>query len=121
MTNLRLFRFGVLLVVVALMLAATGPRGQAQVPRPMALDDLLAASRWTAPTPSPHGRLVAYVRTTTDLRTGRRNGDIYVVPSDGSAAPKLFAGGTASESTPQFSPDSRQIAFISARDGGPQQ
>jgi len=86
----------------------------------MTLDNLLGAIRVTEPALSADGRLVAYVRTTTDLQTGRRNGDIYVVPADGSAAPKLFAGGSSAESTPQFSPDSRQIAFISSRDGASQ-
>src|SRR5690348_13686880 len=90
----------------------------AQSPRAMALDDLLTAVRVTEPAISPDGRLVAYVRTTTDLQTGKRNGDIYVVPADGSSPPKLFAGGDGAQRTPQFSPDSRQIAFISSQGDG---
>ena len=98
------------------LMCASAP-ALAQSPRPMALDDLLGAIRVSEPALSPDGRLVAYVRTTTDLQTGKRNADIYTVPSDGSSAPKLFAGGDGAQRTPRFSPDSRQIAFISDADG----
>ncbi len=111
----RLFVF--IIVAIALL---TGIGGRAQTRRAMAIDDLLTAIRVTEPALSSDGRLVAYVRTTTDLQSGRRNGDVYVVPADGSALPRLLAGGAASESTPQFSPDSKQVAFISSRDGAPQ-
>jgi len=103
---------------LALIVAAV--HAHAQSSRPMTLDDLLGAVRVTEPTVSPDGRLVAYVRTTTDLQTGKRNADIYTVGADGSAAPKLFAGGNGSQRTPRFSPDSRQIAFISDADGAAQ-
>jgi len=92
----------------------------AQSTKPMTLDDLLGVVRVTEPALSPDGRLVAYVRTTTDLQSGKRNADIYTVPSDGSSAPKLFAGGDGPQHSPRFSPDSRQIAFISETDGGAQ-
>src|SRR5215510_14700138 len=92
----------------------------AQSPKPMTLDDLLGAVRVTEPAVSPDGRLVAYVLTTTYLQTGKRNADIYTVAADGRGAPKLFAGGNGSQRTPRFTPDSRQIAFISDADGAPQ-
>ncbi len=94
--------------------------GSAQARRAMTLNDLLTAIRVTEPALSSDGRLVAYVRTTTDLQTGKRNGDIYLVPSDGSSAPKLLIGGASSEGTPVFAPDNTQVAFISSRDGEPQ-
>jgi dipeptidyl aminopeptidase/acylaminoacyl peptidase len=100
------------------ILAASSVLAQSQ--RPMTIDDLLAAIRVTEPALSPDGQQVAYVRTTTDLQTGRRNGDVYLVAADGASPPKLFAGGNTAESTPQFLRDGRQIAFISARDGAPQ-
>src|SRR5262245_25824857 len=93
---------------------------QAQTGRAMAINDLLAAIRVTEPALSRDGRLVAYVRATTDLETGRRNRDVYIMPSDGSAAPKPLAGGPSDESTPQFSANGQQVAFISSRDGAPQ-
>ena len=83
----------------------------------MTLHDLLAAVRVSEPQLSPDGTSVAFVRTTTDVTTGRRNADIWIVPADGSAAPKLLIGGEKTENTPRWSPDGRHLAFLSNRDG----
>ena len=86
----------------------------------MTIADLLAAVRVSEPQLSPDGKSVAFVRTTTDVATGKRNADIWVVPSDGSGAPKLLIGGDKTENTPRWSPDGKSIAFISNRDGAMQ-
>jgi dipeptidyl aminopeptidase/acylaminoacyl peptidase len=95
---------------------------QAQAPagRPMTIDDLIGAVRIADPQLSPDGRMVTFVRTTTDLETGARNADIWAAPADGSAEPKALIAGARGESTPRFSPDGTRIAFISTRDGAPQ-
>ena len=88
--------------------------------RPMTIADLLAAVRVSEPQLSPDGRTVVFVRATTDVATGRRNADIWAVPADGSAAPKMLIGGEKTENSPRWSPDGTRIAFISSRDGAPQ-
>jgi dipeptidyl aminopeptidase/acylaminoacyl peptidase len=88
--------------------------------RPMSINDLLTAVRVGDPQLSPDGKLVAYVRTTTDPATLKRNADIWVVAADGSAAPKLLVGGDKAENTPRWSPDGRHLAFISTREGASQ-
>src|SRR5947208_2379688 len=97
--------------IVVSSLAATG-----EAARPMTIHDLLGAIRIADPQLSPDGRLVAYVRTTTDVATGRRNADIWVVAADGSAPPRLLVGGDKTETTPRWAPGGR-LAFISNRDG----
>ena len=84
------------------------------------IQDLLGAARVTDPQLSPDGKLVAFVRTTTDLASGKRNADIWIVPADGSATPRLLIGGDGSENTPRWDPDGSHLAFLSTRAGGPQ-
>jgi len=88
--------------------------------RPMSVNDLLTAVRVSDPQLSPDGKLVAYVRTTTDPATLKRNADIWVVPADGSGAPKQLVGGDKTENTPRWAPDGKHLAFISTRDGASQ-
>jgi dipeptidyl aminopeptidase/acylaminoacyl peptidase len=84
--------------------------------RPMTIQDLLGAVRIADPQLSPDGKQVAFVRTTTDVSSGKRNADIWIVPADGSGAPRLFVGGDKTENTPRWTPDGR-LAFVSNRDG----
>lgn len=85
--------------------------------RPMTIQDLIGAVRVADPQISPDGSLVAYVRTTTDVSSGKRNADIWIVAADGSGAPKVLVGGDKTENTPRWAPDGRHIAFMSNRDG----
>ena len=48
----------------------------------MTIQDLLGAVRIADPQLSPDGKTVVFVRTTTDVATGKRNADIWSVPAD---------------------------------------
>ncbi len=62
--------------IVAAALPLARLDGRAQTRRAMTVNDLQTAVRVTQPALSPDGRLVAYVRTISDLASGKRNGDI---------------------------------------------
>src|SRR5947207_13060466 len=113
----RAFLIPVLLIAV---LTIAPLRSNAQAKRAMTIDDLLTAVRVGDPQVSPDGKRVAFTRTTTALDSGKRNSDIWVVPSDGSAPARALIAGEKTENTPRFTPDGKRIAFISNRDGAPQ-
>jgi len=102
--------------VAVSLVVAVAFKATAQTTRPMTVDDLIGAIRVGDPQLSPDGRTVAFVRTTTDVATGRRNSDIWVVPADGSAPSRAWIESPKSDDTPRFLPDGR-VVFISTRDG----
>jgi dipeptidyl aminopeptidase/acylaminoacyl peptidase len=110
-------RFQVLAPAVAVLVLTAAP---ARAERPMSLDDLLTAVRVGDPQVSPDGRQVAFVRTTTDLGTGTRNADVWIVPADGSAPPRPLTRHEKTDNAPRFSPDGKTLAFVSTRSGAPQ-
>ena len=110
-------RSRILAVLLFVLVAAALPAAAA---RPMSLDDLLNAVRVSDPQLSPDGKWVAFVRTGTDQKTLKRNADLFLVPSDGSAPPRPLTRDEKSDSAPRFSPDGRTLAFLSTRSGSSQ-
>lgn len=97
---------------VALLLGALGSAlpahmSEAQTRRPMAVEDLLTAIRVGDPQVSPDGRRVLFTRTTTDLSTGKRNADIWMVPTDGSGESRALIQSPKGDDTPRFLRDGR--------------
>jgi dipeptidyl aminopeptidase/acylaminoacyl peptidase len=106
--------------IAAVCLSLIAQSASSQAGRPMTIDDLIGAIRVTDPQISADGSRVVFVRTTTDVKSGERNADIWTVPADGSSGPKELIGGSKSDNTPRLSRDGRSLAFISTRDGAPQ-
>ena len=80
---------------------------------------LLKLARVSDPQVSPDGRLVAFTVQTVDLAANRKPTQIYVVPVSGGEPVRITNSGSLNE-RPRWSPDSRQIAFISDRGGSAQ-
>jgi dipeptidyl aminopeptidase/acylaminoacyl peptidase len=85
-------------------------------PRAFALEDLYRIKNLSDLHVSPDGRTLLYVVTTSDLSRAKRNSRIWMMDIDG-RNPRQLTTGEASEYSPTFSPDGKQILFISSKDG----
>ncbi len=66
---------------------------------------------------APDGRRVAFVVTTVVEDKDRRHTEIWLSPSDGSAAPFRYTSPSTEASSPTWSPDGSLLAFSSKREG----
>lgn len=106
----------ILLIVLALGLAA-GPAVAAADPRAFDVEDLVRMARVSDPQVSPDGRLVAYALRETDMEGDRGVTGIWVVPSDGSAAPQQLTDALSSDWHQRWAPDGESLYFLSNRAG----
>lgn len=86
---------------------------------PFDVQALLKLARVGEPALSPDGKLVAFTVHSIDLAKNARPKHIWVVPVEGGAPRQITHEGTRNE-RPQWSPDSKKIAFISDRSGSAQ-
>jgi dipeptidyl aminopeptidase/acylaminoacyl peptidase len=84
--------------------------------QPFDAETLLRISRISQPALSPNGRQVAFTVQTIDVQKNNKPQQIYLVPVDGGTPRQITQDGTQNE-RPRWSPDSRQIYFVSNRGG----
>jgi dipeptidyl aminopeptidase/acylaminoacyl peptidase len=80
-------------------------------------EDVWLMRRVGAPVPSPDGKWVVLAVTMPAYDAKAQTSDLWLVPADGSSAPRQITHNKAVESGAAWSPDSSRVAFSSRRDG----
>jgi dipeptidyl aminopeptidase/acylaminoacyl peptidase len=87
--------------------------------QPFTVDTMMKLARISEPVLSPDGRQIAFTVQSVDLDKNTKPTQIYVVPVAGGAPKQITQDGTAN-GRPRWSPDSKQIYFVSDRGGSSQ-
>ena len=107
----------VLLVSAGLTLGAFSSAAAAGPRQVISHEKLWMMKRVGAPLVSPDGKWVAYALAEPSYEKDGAVSDLWIVPADGSAAPRRLTSSKAGETSPQWAPDSRRIAFATKREG----
>jgi dipeptidyl aminopeptidase/acylaminoacyl peptidase len=102
-----------ILFVLAWLIVARAAAAQKQ---PISHEDVWLAKRLSAPTVSPDGKWATVQVAEPAYDERDQSSDLWIVPVDGSAAPRRLTATRTPESGATWSPDGRRIAFSSRRD-----
>jgi len=87
--------------------------------RPLAVEDYYRIVSVQTPALSPDGRWVAFIRSSIVEVENRRQGELWIVPVDGSAPARRLSDPALNASGPRWSPDGALLAFSGRRRGAP--
>jgi acylaminoacyl-peptidase len=85
----------------------------------LTINDIFNLEIVSDPQISPDGRRVIYARGFSDIMTDKRCSNLWIVNVDGSDQRPLTTG-NFNDTAARWSPDGKQIAYVSNRDGSPQ-
>jgi len=107
------------LLPVGTPVAARGQETASAGKRPMTFEDMMKMRRLGDIDVSRDGKWVLFSATDVDLAKNTKTPHLWIVPVAGGDEKALTAS-SAGESRGRFSPDGKQIAFLTARDGSQQ-
>jgi dipeptidyl aminopeptidase/acylaminoacyl peptidase len=87
-----------------------------QAKQPLTHETLFLMKRVGTPAVSPDGKWVVFSVTEPSYDEKKEVADLWIVPADGSAPPRRLTSSKGGESAPDWSPDSRQVAFSAKRE-----
>ncbi|HEU0120289.1 MAG TPA: S9 family peptidase [Bryobacteraceae bacterium] len=85
--------------------------------RPVTHEDIFLMKRVGEAAPSPDGKWVVFPVAEPDYDPAKTVSDLWIVPVNGSAAPRRLTATRGPESGVAWSPDSTRIAFTARREG----
>ena len=100
-------------IAIAVVIASVGSR--AAVRRAIAEKDLFSFVWVADPEIAPDGSQVAFVRVTADEKKDTYLSSIWIARSDASEPPRALTNGPR-DTSPRWSPDGRQLAFVRSID-----
>jgi dipeptidyl aminopeptidase/acylaminoacyl peptidase len=103
--------------VILMLIAVSNPARAAETKRPLSHETLWLLKQVGAPAPSPDGRWVVVPVTEPAYDEKDETADLWIVPGDGSAAPRRLTTAKGKESNPAWSPDGAQLVFSAKREG----
>jgi acylaminoacyl-peptidase len=104
---------------ITLLFGCVSSAGADTKPNQLELLDVFNFQLATDPQISPDGKRVVYVRQFSDIMGDQRHSNLWIINVDGSDHRALTTG-NHNDSSPRWSPDGTQVAFISNHDGSPQ-
>jgi dipeptidyl aminopeptidase/acylaminoacyl peptidase len=102
--------------ILAILLACAGLAEARAERRPMQFDDLMKMRRLGDMALSPDGKWILFAVTDADLARNTRTSHLWIVPAAGGDEKPVTAS-SAGEARGRFSPDGKQILFVSSREG----
>src|SRR5271163_4254016 len=105
--------------IICILLAFAAIPNLAQTRRPMTFEDMMKMRRLGDIDLSKDGQWVLFSATDVDLEKNTRSSHLWIIPATGGKEVALTAS-EAGESRGRFSPDGKQILFLSPREGGQQ-